>query len=65
MIPATWLRLEKSSEYYESLFGDFPYDQLAIVQRFWPTEGGVSPPGYIVLNEHPSGGYSPYKDKAR
>ncbi|MBP6059756.1 MAG: hypothetical protein KA522_03200 [Candidatus Saccharicenans sp.] len=44
----------KILEYYESLFGDFPYDQLAIVQRFWPTEGGVSPPGYIVLNEHPS-----------
>jgi len=42
-------------EYYESLFGDFPYDQLAIVQRFWPTEGGVSPPGYIVLNVSPTG----------
>lgn len=44
----------KIIEYYESLFGDYPYDQLAIVQRFWPTEGGVSPPGYIVLNERPS-----------
>lgn len=43
----------KILEFYQNLFGDFPYEQLSIVQRFWPASGGVSPPGYVVLNEEP------------
>ncbi|MDD8021198.1 MAG: M1 family aminopeptidase [Acidobacteriota bacterium] len=42
-------------EFYEGLFGHFPYEHLSVVRRYWPTGGGVSPPGYIVLNENQPG----------
>ncbi|MDH4196487.1 MAG: M1 family aminopeptidase [Candidatus Aminicenantes bacterium] len=38
-------------DFYAGLFGPFPYEKLTVVQRLWPTAGGVSPPGFVVLNE--------------
>ncbi len=46
--------------FYASLFGPFPYEKLTVVQRLWPTAGGVSPPGFIVLNEAPWAGDREY-----
>lgn len=39
--------------FYETLFGPYPYEKLAIVQRAWSTSGGHSPASFIVLNELP------------
>jgi hypothetical protein len=54
-----WLRkdfLEDTQsilEFYENLFGPFPYENLRIIQRLWPTAGGHSPASFIVMNELP------------
>ena len=40
-------------DFYMGLFGPYPYEKLTVVQRLWPTGGGVSPPGFVVLNEPP------------
>jgi hypothetical protein len=54
-----WLRrdfLEETQsilEFYENLFGPFPYENLRIIQRLWPTAGGHSPASFIVMNELP------------
>jgi hypothetical protein len=40
-------------ETYKRHFGQFPFTSLSIVQRYWKTGGGNSPPGFIVLNELP------------
>lgn len=42
-------------QFYEELFGPFPFEKLAIVQRLWNTGGGHSPASFIVLNELPRG----------
>lgn len=38
---------------YREKFGNYPYEKLSVVQRYWNTGGGYSPPGYIVLNNLP------------
>lgn len=38
---------------YQQLFGPYPYEKLSVVQRYWNTGGGYSPPGYIILNSLP------------
>ena len=40
-------------EAYESWFGPYPFEKLAVFQRFWPTSGGHSPASFVVLNEIP------------
>lgn len=40
-------------DFYQGLFGSFPYEKLIIVQRLWPLSGGHSPASFIVLNEPP------------
>lgn len=48
-------------DFYESLFGPYPFEKLDVVLRAWPRAGGFSPPSYIVLNEVPwdeEGGFS-------
>lgn len=40
-------------EVYQRYFGRFPYKNLSVIQRYWSTGGGNSPPGFIVLNELP------------
>lgn len=40
-------------EFYGQAFGPFPYEQLGIVLRLWPTFGGHSPASFIVINEVP------------
>jgi hypothetical protein len=40
-------------EFYESRFGSFPFENLAIVQRLWNTAGGHSPASFIILNDLP------------
>jgi len=47
-------------DFYARLFGPFPYEKLTVVQRLWPTAGGVSPPGFVVLNEPEWIGDRPY-----
>ncbi|MEW5900190.1 MAG: M1 family aminopeptidase [Acidobacteriota bacterium] len=39
--------------FYETRFGDFPFENLRIIQRLWRTDGGHSPASFIVLNERP------------
>lgn len=38
---------------FQEKFGRYPYEKLSVVQRYWNTGGGYSPPGYIVLNNLP------------
>jgi hypothetical protein len=48
--------LKKASdvlETYQRYFGRYLFPKLSIVQRYWNTGGGNSPPGFIVLNELP------------
>ncbi len=40
-------------DYYRGLFGEFPYEKLAIVRRVWASAGGHSPASFIVLNDLP------------
>jgi len=47
-------------DFYAGLFGPYPYEKLTIVQRLWPAAGGVSPPGFVVLNEPAWIGDRPY-----
>jgi hypothetical protein len=39
--------------FYEGLFGPYPYEKLAVVQRQWFSAGGHSPASFAVLNEMP------------
>jgi hypothetical protein len=39
--------------YFQGLFGEYPYEKLAIVRRVWGSAGGHSPSSFIVLNELP------------
>ena len=39
--------------FYEGLFGPYPYQKLAVVQREWHTGGGHSPASFAILNEPP------------
>lgn len=51
-----WLFLEESKKilsFFDSKFGDYPYESFTIVQRLWHREGGHSPPSFVVLNEMP------------
>ncbi len=55
-----WLKnisfLKKSRsilQFYQGLFGPFPYEKLSIVRRHWPSKGGHSSASFIVLNEFP------------
>lgn len=41
-------------QFYEEMFGPYPYEKLNVVQRFWKTSGGHSPASFIVLNELPN-----------
>jgi len=38
---------------YQQMFGPYPYEKLSVVQRYWNTGGGYSPPGFIILNHLP------------
>ena len=40
-------------EYFETLFGEFPYEKLSIIRRVWGSTGGHSPASFIVLNDLP------------
>lgn len=40
-------------DFYQFLFGEFPYEKLAIVRRVWASAGGHSPASFIVLNDLP------------
>jgi hypothetical protein len=40
-------------QFYEGLFGLYPYEKLAVVQRQWLSGGGHSPASFVVLNEMP------------
>jgi len=50
-----WLLEESQAilQFYENLFGSFPYEKLDIITRVWKTGGGHSPASFIVLNEWP------------
>jgi len=39
--------------FYEGLFGPYPYEKLAVIQRQWFSGGGHSPASFAVLNEIP------------
>ena len=39
--------------FYEGLFGPYPYEKLAVVQRQWYSGGGHSPASFAVLNDIP------------
>lgn len=45
---------KKIIQFYESKFGPYPYEKLAIIHRVWPRSGGHSPASFIVLNEVPT-----------
>jgi len=47
-------------EYYIRSFGPFPFEKLGIVRRLYPTAGGHSPASFIVLNQVPWRGDTPY-----
>jgi hypothetical protein len=47
-------------EYYIRSFGPYPYEKLGIVKRLFPTGGGHSPASFIVLNQVPWRGDTPY-----
>jgi len=40
-------------QFYEKLFGAYPYGSLRIIHRAWTTLGGHSPSSFIILNELP------------
>ncbi len=40
-------------EYYQSIFGEFPFEKLDLVRRVWSATGGHSPASFIVLNDLP------------
>ncbi|MGB9004305.1 MAG: M1 family aminopeptidase [Candidatus Aminicenantales bacterium] len=40
-------------DFYEALFGPFPYEKLAVIHRLWSSGGGHSPASFAVLNELP------------
>jgi hypothetical protein len=40
-------------EYFETLFGEFPFEKLSIIRRVWVSTGGHSPASFIVLNDLP------------
>ncbi|MBM3295970.1 MAG: M1 family metallopeptidase [Candidatus Aminicenantes bacterium] len=40
-------------DFYEGLFGAFPYEALTVVHRLWPVGGGHSPASFVVINELP------------
>ncbi len=43
----------KIFNFYQKMFGDYPFEKFSIVHRFWPQGGGHSPASFIVLNERP------------
>ncbi len=47
-------------DFFAGLFGPFPYERLSIVHRLWPTSGGHSPAGFVVINEQPWIGERPF-----
>jgi len=44
---------QKILAFYQDLFGPFPFENLRIVQRLWPSAGGHSPASLLVVNELP------------
>jgi hypothetical protein len=46
--------------FYIRSFGPYPYEKLGIVRRLFPTAGGHSPASFIVLNQVPWMGDTPY-----
>jgi hypothetical protein len=59
--PAIIDRARDILEYYIQSFGPYPYEKLGIVERLWPTAGGHSPASFIVLNQVPWRGDTPYR----
>jgi len=45
--------MQRIFDFYKRKFGDYPFEKLCIVHRYWSQEGGHSPPSFIVLNELP------------
>ena len=43
----------KILNFYQKMFGVYPFDKFSIVHRFWPQGGGHSPASFIILNERP------------
>jgi hypothetical protein len=39
--------------FYESKFGQYPFESLSIIHRIWQESGGHSPASFIVLNQLP------------
>ncbi len=40
-------------QFYQGLFGSYPYEKLCLVRRLWVTAGGHSPASFVVLNDLP------------
>ena len=40
-------------QFYENLFGPYPYGGLKVVHRAWTSMGGHSPASFVVLNDFP------------
>ncbi|MBN1273397.1 MAG: hypothetical protein JXB26_14105 [Candidatus Aminicenantes bacterium] len=40
-------------QFYENIYGNYPYGKLSIVHRLWPFCGGHSPASFIILDETP------------
>ncbi|MCX8159933.1 MAG: M1 family aminopeptidase [Candidatus Saccharicenans sp.] len=40
-------------EAYKKYFGPFPFERLAIAQRYWHTQGGHAPAGLVILDQLP------------
>lgn len=40
-------------ETYQRNFGPFPFERLAIAQRYWHTHGGHAPAGLVILDQLP------------
>jgi hypothetical protein len=58
--PAVFDQARAILEYYIGSFGPYPYEKLGIVRRLWPAAGGHSPASFIVLNQVPWRGDTPY-----
>jgi hypothetical protein len=58
--PALFDQAKDILEYDIRSFGPFPYEKLGIVRRLWPAAGGHSPASFIVLNQVPWRGDTPY-----
>jgi hypothetical protein len=43
----------KIFEFYQKMFGNYPFEKFSIVHRYWPQGGGHSPASFIILNEKP------------